>query len=99
MVGRNLEMARSDKNSAWVTKHFVEVNTATVTAVMQWARHAEKLIKPKTSSSEFWTNDILENVYYHQGARPRGRGRGGHRGGVGGRGRGQNQIIQIIKHD
>ena len=92
-------MARSNKNSAWVTKHFVEVDTATVTAVMQWARQAEKYIKFKTSSCVFWTNDILEYVYYHQGARPRGRGWGGHRGGVRGRGRGQNQTIQIIKHD
>ena len=76
--------------SAWLTKHFAEVDTASVSAVMQWARHAEKILESMTSSDVFWTNDIPEKVYYHQGARPRGRGRGAHTGGGIGRGRGQS---------
>ena len=73
-------------------KYFVEVDTATqsVTAVMQWARHVEKILESKISSGVFWTNDFLENVYYNQGAHPRGRGHGGHKGDVRGMGRGEN---------
>ncbi|XP_061141100.1 protein YIPF3 isoform X2 [Syngnathus typhle] len=37
----------------WVRKHLVEVDIASVTTTMQWARHAEKVIKKGKSSDVF----------------------------------------------
>nr|XP_049577500.1 glycine receptor subunit alpha-3 isoform X4 [Syngnathus scovelli] len=66
----------------WVRKHLVEVDVASVTTTMQWARHAEKVIKKGKSSDVFHLDnddDELDEdttVFFQGSQQARGRSRG-----------------------
>lgn len=73
--------------SNWVRKHFVEVDTCSVPVLMQWVRHAEKVLRKKAGNgsdakpSVFYCDNIESDIFFNAPPRLTFRGgRGRHRG-------------------